>query len=429
MEEVPEQTNKDPPGSLEGTTINGEQGINAQSTTEHYVDSVGVTQGTLNSNTSEAEGPIQNIEVVHAMAAEMVEEHTVHESPASPSNPEDRGELPTFFIMIKFGSGDKWIKALVDSGSDRTLVGDGVQISQVVPYLLRLRTAGGEELRVRGKCNGTVWTMGTDGRIVRSNSTFVVVQNANFQVLLGKDWIHNNVRSIDIEEHCLNLRNGQVVSMVQGDISSRAQRSFAISESKPLRGITPLGFTILPGTQQNHFLVLERDKTDLNASIPSMVVVLSKYIQSMVECEVSWTRSRELKLTTTNTSGIPIEVEAGTVVAVEQVSEVNRWNGLAFSLYSTLVVSAGKGKIANTILRPSKPFHKGMRLSLQQVHKEGEEGKYLVIHTGAHDKGSQQVIVINQTDQELQLGPEAPLMIHVEEWNKIKPTEEDHEAK
>jgi hypothetical protein len=160
-----------------------------------------------------------------------------------------------------------------------------------------------------------------------------------------------------------------------------------------------------------------------------MVVVLSKYIQSMVECEVSWTRSRELKLTTTNTSGIPIEVEAGTVVAVEQVSEVNRWNGLAFSLYSTLVVSAGKGKIANTILRPSKPFHKGMRLSLQQVHKEGEEGKYLVIHTSAHDKGTQQVIVINQTDQELQLGPEAPLMIHVEEWNKIKPTEEDHEAK
>ena len=70
-----------------------------------------------------------------------------------------------------------------------------------------------------------------------------------------------------------------------------------------------------------------------------------------------------------------------------------------------------------------------MRLSLQQVHKEGEEGKYLVIHTGAHDKGSQQAIVINQTDQELQLGPEAPLMIHVEESNKIKPTEEDHEAK
>jgi hypothetical protein len=217
--------------------------------------------------------------------------------------------------------------------------------------------------------------------------------------------------------------------MVQGDISSRVQRSFAISESKPLRGTTPLGFTILPGAQQNHFLVLERDKNDLNGSIPSMVVVLSKYIQSMVECQVSWTRSGELKLTTTNTSGIPIEVEAGTVVAVEQVSEVNRWNGLAFSLYSTLIVSAGKGRIANTILRPSKPFHKGMRLSLQQVHKEGEEGKYLVVHTGSQEKGTQQVIVINQTDQELQLGPEAPLMIHVEDWNRTKPKEEDHEAK
>jgi len=429
MEEVPEQTNKDPSGALEDTATNGEQGINAQSTTEHYVDSVEVVQGTLNSNISEAGGPTQNIEVVHAMAAEVVEEDTMQESPASPSTPEDRGELPTFFIMIKFGSDDKWVKALVDSGSDRTLVGGDIPISQVVPYLLRLRTAGGEELRVRGKCNGTVWTMGTDGRIVRSNSVFVVVQNANFQVLLGKDWIHSNVRSIDIEDHCLHLRNGQVVSMVQGDISSRVQRSFAISESKPLRGTTPLGFTILPGAQQNHFLVLERDKNDLNGSIPSMVVVLSKYIQSMVECHMSWTRSGELKLTTTNTSGIPIEVEAGTVVAVEQVSEVNRWNGLAFSLYSTLIVSAGKGRIANTILRPSKPFHKGMRLSLQQVHKEGEEGKYLVVHTGSQEKGTQQVIVINQTDQELQLGPEAPLMIHVEEWNKTKPTEEDHEAK
>jgi hypothetical protein len=200
-------------------------------------------------------------------------------------------------------------------------------------------------------------------------------------------------------------------------------------ESKPLRVITPLGLTILPGAQQNHFLVLERDKNDVQASIPSMMVVLSKYIQTVVECQVSWTRVVELKLTTTNRSGLPIDVEAGTVVAVEQVSVVNRWNGLAFSLYCTLIVSAGKGKIATTILRPLKPFHRGMRLSLQQVHKAGEEGKYLVIHTVAHDKGTQQVTVINQTDQELQLVSEAPLMIYVEEWNQLKTTEEDHEAK
>ncbi len=119
--------------------------------------------------------------------------------------------------MIKFGSNNKWVKVFVDSGSDRTLVGGNIPISQVVPYLLRLRTAGGEELRVRGKCNGRVWTISTDGRlVVRSNSVFLVVQDANFQVLLGKDWIHSNIRSIDIEKHCLHLRSGHVVSMVQG---------------------------------------------------------------------------------------------------------------------------------------------------------------------------------------------------------------------
>jgi hypothetical protein len=150
------------------------------------------------------------------MAVKGVEEHTMQESPASPLNPEDRGEVPTFFIMIKFVSDNKWVKALVDSGSDHTLVGGNIPTSQVVPYVLFLRTAGGEELRVRGKCNGTVWTISTDGRIVvRSNSVFVVVQDANFQVLLGKDWIHSKIRSIDIEEHCLHSRSGQVVSMVQ----------------------------------------------------------------------------------------------------------------------------------------------------------------------------------------------------------------------
>ena len=307
-------------------------------------------------------------------------------------------------------------------------MGGNLQNSQVSPYLLRLRAAGGEELRVRGKCRGTVWTQGMDGRLLQSSFIFVVVDHANFQVLLGKDWIHSQVRCIDVEGHCLHLRNGQTLPMIQGDVSSRVQRSFAISESIPLRGITRLGFTMLPGLPEVHFLGVERDRNDVEGSHPSMVVTLSRHIQEKVECTVSWTRAGELKLTTVNNSGFPWEVDAGTLVAVEEVSAVNNWHGFAFTLFSPLIIPGGVGRAVTTLLRCSRPIHRNMKLSLQQVGNEGSEGQYQVFHLGAQGQ-CQEVTVVNQTEKELVLGPETPIMIHVDEWNKPKPGKEAQEDK
>ena len=69
----------------------------------------------------------------------------VQTSTAVPSTGET--SVPTFFVMVQLGSGKKWFRALVDTGSDRTLISDSLPLSQLAPYLMRLRAAGGHELR------------------------------------------------------------------------------------------------------------------------------------------------------------------------------------------------------------------------------------------------------------------------------------------
>jgi hypothetical protein len=351
------------------------------------------------------------------------------ETPASPAAPEERGEVPTFHIMVRIGSSSEWIKALVDTGSDRTLISDSVRVGQVSPYLLRLRSAGGEEMRVRGKCKGTIWAMDRDGHQFSSKTVWIVVQHATFGVLLGKDWIKANVHLIDISEHCLWLKCGRAVVMVQGDPTTRPLSSYAVTESKPVHATTGLGFAIRPWEKQEFILNPKRDNHDVGRSIPSMTVILPQFIQLRVDCELHWTSSGELRLSTINNSGMTHEVEPGTVVAVEDVSAANQWNGFAFSLFDHLRIPPGPGTAVVTVLKSSRPVHYKMRLSLQQVMDEESAGSYLIHHTGnlgggLKQKSSQQVTVVNLTAQELVLMPGVPLMIHVDDEPKAKSQEE-----
>ena len=347
---------------------------------------------------------------------------------------DDHGGPPTFYIMVKLGSAKDWTKALVDTGSDRTLVSDALAMSQTIPYLLRLRSAGGQLLRVKGKCNGTLWTMSSEGLIHKTALNLVVVNGVAFNIFLGKDWIHDHVKNIDIDDRCLTLKNGAIIPMLQGDSNVGGQRSLAVKESTLVQGYTGQGFTLIPGLRQIHSLMVRRDMSERDDwTIPSMDVELPSHIQAKVDCELSWSDSRELILTTISGSGTPWVVEPDTVVAVEEASQVNRWNGIAFSLLSMLKVPAGVGSAISTIVRSSRPLHRNMQLNLEQVHDEGAQGLYQVFHTGSGgSKAVQQVTVINLTEQELTLSPAGPLMIHVEEWNKAKSskkTEGDEESK
>ena len=343
---------------------------------------------------------------------------------------EEEDTTPTFFVMVQLGSSGKWVRALVDTGSDRTLVSDSVPHSLLSPYLMRLRAAGGHELRVKGKCNGTLWTCCKEGVMSKTTHSLIVVNDVAFGLLLGKDWIGNNVKYIDIQDHCLIMKSGASVPMIQGEPTEKVQRSLAVRVMRPVQGITGLGFTIDSGARQKHFLYVKRDDAEVDAGgIPSMIVVLPSHIQSKVTCEVEWTSARELLLTTTNNSGIPWSVEPGTVVAVEEPSEVNHWNGFSFSLFGALKVPAGKGRGVTAMCRSSRPIHKSMVLNLKQVWIEGAEGTYQVFHTGSHGKTVQQVLVVNGTDNELELPPGVPLMVHVDKWNDAEEVETAEEAK
>jgi hypothetical protein len=148
---------------------------------------------------------------------------------------------------------------------------------------MRLRAAGGHELRVKGKCNGTLWTCCKEGALLKSTHNFVVVNGVTFNVLLGKDWIANNVRYIDVQEHCLVMMNGASVPMVQGESEEHGQQSLAVRLRTPVQAVTGLGFTMDPGELQKHFLYLQRNPMELDeGGIPSMIVVLPSHIQSNV---------------------------------------------------------------------------------------------------------------------------------------------------
>ena len=90
---------------------------------------------------------------------------------------------PTFFVMVQLGSSKTWVRALVDTGSDRTLVSDSVPHSLLSPYLMRLRAAGGHELRVKGKCNGTLWTCCKEGVMSKTTHSLIVVNDVTFGLL------------------------------------------------------------------------------------------------------------------------------------------------------------------------------------------------------------------------------------------------------
>ena len=136
-------------------------------------------------------------------------------------------------------------------------------------------------------------------------------------------------------------------------------------------------------------------------------------------------------LTTTNNSGTPWSVEPGTIVAVEEPSTVNHWNGYCFSLFGVLKVPAGVGRGVTALLRSSRAIHKSMPLNLRQIWAEGTEDMYQVFHTGSGSRGKsvQEVTVVNRTDRELELPPGVPLMVHVDEWIETGLLEGAKEAK
>jgi hypothetical protein len=258
----------------------------------------------------------------------------------------------------------------------------------------------------------------------------VVVNGMAFSILLGKDWIGENVKYIDVQEHCLVLKDSSSIPMVQGDSTDKGQRSLAVRVMQSVQATTASGFTMQPGTQQHHLLGVLRDQMELEApGMPSMIVVLPDHIQAMVSCEVSWSGWGELLLTTTNNSGTPWIVEPGTIVAVEEPSAVNQWNGFCFSLFASLKIPAGIGRGVTTQLRCSRAIHKSMPLNLQQVWTEGCEGTYQVFPIRALGKSVQEVTVINRTDRELEIPPGIPLMVHVDKWTEDKNQDGDKEDK